>query len=115
MDRPQLQRGARPTLGRYGRKLGSVTTDRHRLDSARACSDARHRPQTPSCRQARSLLAIRGVGVRILLVDDNPFDRELAARALRRLDRTNGPAELVAVNDWSEAGPHLVAGGFDLL
>ena len=55
------------------------------------------------------------MGVRVLLLDDNPFDRELAARALRVLPVPPGPVELVCTGDWPEAQPYILAGGFDLL
>ncbi len=53
--------------------------------------------------------------IRILLIDDNPLDRELALRALRRLPSPPGPAECVCANDWDEAVSHIKDGGFDLL
>jgi len=55
------------------------------------------------------------MGVRVLLIDDNPFDRELAGRGLGGLSAPPGPVELVGVGEWAEALPHLDAGGFDLL
>ena len=55
------------------------------------------------------------IGIRALLIDDNPFDRELACRALRGLPVPPGPVELVCAGDWAEALPHLEAGGFDLV
>ena len=55
------------------------------------------------------------MGIRILLIDDNPFDRELVRRGLRGLPTPPGPVELVGVGEWAEARPHLDAGGFDLL
>jgi len=55
------------------------------------------------------------MGIRALLIDDNPFDRELACRALRGLPVPPGPVELACAGDWAEALPHLEAGGFDLM
>ena len=55
------------------------------------------------------------IGIRALLIDDNPFDRELACRALRGLPVPPGPVELASAGDWAEALPHLEAGGFDLM
>ena len=55
------------------------------------------------------------MGIRILLIDDNPFDRELVRRGLRGLPTPPGPVELVGAGEWGEALPHLEAGGLDLL
>jgi len=55
------------------------------------------------------------MAIRILLIDDNPFDRELVRRGLRGLATPPGPVELVGAGEWAEARPHLEAGGFDLL
>ena len=55
------------------------------------------------------------MGIRILLIDDNPFDRELVRRGLQGLPAPPGPVELVAAAEWGEARPHLEAGGLDLL
>jgi signal transduction histidine kinase len=55
------------------------------------------------------------MGIRVLLIDDSPVDRELATRALRTLDETLGPAEVIAVGSWTLAQPHLTAGGFDVM
>ena len=52
---------------------------------------------------------------RVLYVDDNPLDRELAAWALRRLSTPPGPIELVCARSWDEGRPLLAAGDFDLL
>ena len=53
--------------------------------------------------------------LRVLLIEDDPIDRGLAARALDRLPAPPGPAELVAVESWSEAKTHLAASEFDVL
>lgn len=53
--------------------------------------------------------------LRVLLIEDDPLDRELAARALHRLPHPPGPAELVAVESWSEARRHLATSEFDVL
>src|SRR6266849_1197558 len=71
---------------------------------------------TPAGRPVRfSLVEDTAMGIRALLVDDNPFDRELACRALRGLPVPPGPVELACAGDWAEALPHLEAGGFDLM
>jgi signal transduction histidine kinase len=51
-------------------------------------------------------------GPRILVLDDDPFDRELAARALAALAE---PPEIVFARDWAEALPLVEGGGLDLL
>ena len=55
------------------------------------------------------------MGIRILLIDDNAFDRGLARRGLRDLPTPPGPVELVEASEWRDALPHLEAGGLDLL
>src|SRR2546428_12311541 len=71
---------------------------------------------TPDGRPVR-IAVVEGtaIGIRALLIDDNPFDRELACRALRGLPVPPGPVELACAGDWAEALPHLEAGGFDLM
>jgi signal transduction histidine kinase len=54
-------------------------------------------------------------GIRILLIEDNDADRELARRALAGLSVPPGPAEVVAVGSWTEAETRLAAEKFDLL
>jgi len=54
------------------------------------------------------------MSLRILVVDDSIYDRELTARALRKLAPPYGPAETVGVADWREAERHIDA-GFDLV
>jgi signal transduction histidine kinase len=55
------------------------------------------------------------MAVRVLVLDDNPVDRELARRALERLPAPPGPAEVVSAADWAEAVRHVDGGGIDLL
>lgn len=55
------------------------------------------------------------MGIRILVVDDSAYDRELTARAMRTLSSPPGPVETVGVGDWHEAEPHIAAGGYDLI
>lgn len=55
------------------------------------------------------------MGVRILLVDDNPFDRELASVALLGLGPPFGPPECVGVGDWVEGRRRLESDRFDLI
>jgi signal transduction histidine kinase len=55
------------------------------------------------------------MGIRILLIDDSPIDRELARNALRGLSVPPGPVELVSAGDLAEAMPHLVGQHFDLM
>jgi CheY-like chemotaxis protein len=55
------------------------------------------------------------MSLRILLIDDSPVDRVLAAHALRGLPAPPGPAELVCAESWGEAQPLLAAGGLDLM
>jgi signal transduction histidine kinase len=55
------------------------------------------------------------MAIRILVVDDNAYDRELTARALRALAVPPGPAETTGVADWRAAEAHIEAGGFDVL
>jgi signal transduction histidine kinase len=55
------------------------------------------------------------MSIRILVVDDSAYDRELTARALRKLSCPPGPAATVGVGDWREAEPHVAAGGYDLV
>ncbi len=55
------------------------------------------------------------MSVRVLIVDDSQYDRELTVRALRKLATPPGPAETVGASDWREAEPHVAAGGFDLI
>ncbi len=54
-------------------------------------------------------------GIRILLIEDNEVDRELAARALASLAVPPGPAALTSAGSWAEAEPLLAAESFDLL
>ena len=55
------------------------------------------------------------MSARVLLVDDNVLDRELATWALRRLPSPPGPIELVCAATWDEARGFLAAGDVDLL
>lgn len=55
------------------------------------------------------------MSVRILLVDDNPYDRELAAIALRDLESPCGPAQCVGVGDWQDARRHLASEVVDVI
>lgn len=54
------------------------------------------------------------MAVRILLVEDDPFDRELACRALAQLPEPLGPPAIVPVVSWHEATARL-EDGFDLV
>lgn len=60
-------------------------------------------------------VACTPTSLRILLIDDNPMDRELAARALHRLPEPLGMVDLVAVESWDAARPHLATSIFDVL
>jgi signal transduction histidine kinase len=53
--------------------------------------------------------------LRILVIDDNPLDRELARRALTRAPAPFAPIEVLVASGWLEARPILEAGGFDLV
>src|SRR5260221_8365141 len=55
------------------------------------------------------------MAMKILMIDDNRYDQELTIRALRDLAPPLGPAEMVTVEEWDEAAPHLEAGGIDLI
>jgi len=55
------------------------------------------------------------MSARVLLVDDNPFDRELAAWALRKIPCPPGPIELLCAPSWDEARVLLAPGDIDLL
>lgn len=55
------------------------------------------------------------MAARILLVDDNPLDRELAAWALGRLPTPPGPLEVTCTGDWDEAIDRLQHEAIDLL
>jgi signal transduction histidine kinase len=52
---------------------------------------------------------------KILIVDDNHYDRELASVALRSLSPPFGPPECVGVADWLEARERLGSERFDLI
>ncbi len=52
---------------------------------------------------------------RILLVDDNPLDRELAAWTLSRLPTPPGPLDVTCTGDWDEAVARLAENDVDLL
>jgi signal transduction histidine kinase len=54
------------------------------------------------------------MALRILLIDDNLYDRELTERALRTLAPPLGPPETVGVADWHEA-ERAIDAGFDLV
>ncbi len=54
------------------------------------------------------------MSIRILVIDDSIYDRELTERALKKLAPPLGPAEVVGVADWREADRHVDA-GFDLM
>ncbi|MBI3767064.1 MAG: response regulator [Deltaproteobacteria bacterium] len=55
------------------------------------------------------------MGIRVLLIDDSPVDRELAARTLGGLAAPLGPVEVIAVGSWAQAQSHLAAGNLDLM
>jgi len=55
------------------------------------------------------------MGIRILVVDDSVYDRELTTRALGALRSPPAPVETVGVSDWRAAEPLLADGGFDLV
>jgi signal transduction histidine kinase len=55
------------------------------------------------------------MSIRILVIDDSASDRELTARALRKLATPPGPAEIVGARDWREAERLLADGGFDVM
>ena len=55
------------------------------------------------------------MGIHILVVDDNAYDRELTARALRGLAAPPGPAETTGVADWRAAEPYVAAGRCDVV
>jgi DNA-binding NtrC family response regulator len=55
------------------------------------------------------------MSARVLLVDDNPFDRELAAWALGKIPCPPGPIELICAASWDEARLLLAPGDVDLL
>ena len=55
------------------------------------------------------------MAIKILLIDDNRYDQELAIRALRDLPSPPGPVEIVTAEEWAQALPHLEAGGIDLI
>jgi signal transduction histidine kinase len=54
------------------------------------------------------------MALRILVVDDSIYDRELTERALRKLGAPYGPVDTLGVGDWREAERH-VDQGFDLM
>jgi signal transduction histidine kinase len=54
------------------------------------------------------------MGLRILIVDDSIYDRELTEHALRKLAPPHGPPETVGAADWP-AARDLLAAGFDLV
>jgi hypothetical protein len=54
------------------------------------------------------------MALRILVVDDSIYDRELTERALRKLAAPYGPPDTLGVGDWREAERHIDA-GFDLM
>jgi signal transduction histidine kinase len=55
------------------------------------------------------------MAVRVLLIEDNPFDRELAARALAEIPDPPGPIDVATAGSWAAARPILDAGGVDLV
>ena len=55
------------------------------------------------------------MALRILVVDDNPCDRELTARALRQLATPPGPADTTDVGDWRAAEALVTGGRFDVV
>jgi signal transduction histidine kinase len=55
------------------------------------------------------------MGIRILVVDDSAYDRELTVRALRKVAVPPGPVETVGVGDWRAAEGHLADGGIDVV
>jgi signal transduction histidine kinase len=54
------------------------------------------------------------MSIRILVVDDNEYDRTLTARALAKLAAPLGPPDVVGVGDWRSAERYL-DDGFDLM
>ena len=54
------------------------------------------------------------MSLRILVVDDSIYDRELTERALRKLPAPYGPVETLGAADWRDAARHIDA-GFDLM
>jgi signal transduction histidine kinase len=55
------------------------------------------------------------MSLRVLLVDDNRFDRTLARRTLAGLPSPPGPVECIEVEDWPDAVPHWQSAGLDLV
>jgi signal transduction histidine kinase len=53
--------------------------------------------------------------LRILLVDDNEFDRELAAAALQELRATGAPPVIMCAGEWRDAKPLLTMADIDLI
>jgi signal transduction histidine kinase len=53
--------------------------------------------------------------MRVLLIEDNPFDRELAARALAEIAAPAGPVDLATAGSWAAARPLLDCGDVDLI
>jgi signal transduction histidine kinase len=55
------------------------------------------------------------MSIRVLVVDDNPYDRELTVRALKKLAAPPGPVEVVEASAWRDAEPRIAAGDLDLV
>src|SRR5262245_52290055 len=66
-------------------------------------------------RDAAAVTRRSSMSIRILLIDDNALDREIAARALCSLAAPLGPPELVYTGTWAEARRVLRDGGLDLM
>jgi len=54
------------------------------------------------------------MSVRLLLIDDSPFDRELVRHALTQA-QTETPIQVVSAPTWTEAWPHVAEGKLDLI
>ncbi len=52
--------------------------------------------------------------VRLLLIDDSPFDRELVRHALTQA-QTDAPIQIVSADTWTEAWPHVAEGKLDII
>lgn len=52
--------------------------------------------------------------VRVLLIEDSPFDRELVRHALTRAE-IGAPVQVVCAPTWNEAWPHVAEGKLDLI
>jgi len=64
---------------------------------------------------SRGAAASHAMPVRLLLIEDGPFDRELVRHALTRLAPPAGPPDVVSAGSWHEAWPYVAAGRLDLI